>query len=274
MRSISLVLCLFLTGCSTLQQSASLRDNLANRGPVSLSNSNPYLASNILLSQEVDTSSTLKGFLKVRGNPDAIEVKKVLLRPYTLYFFYMPRQEVYILEESNHDWIIRGPQTTPEPVLEVLERVVIKKGDISKESSSSEKVSSAGIELGASPLEVEKASDISDEGGEVVKSPPLPAAASTAASHTEPAVKSAASSAATATSDEDIQHTVQYKGETLRLIAEWYTGTIDLAPKIARINGLTDPNVLSMGQTIRIPRYLVKNSAPLTKMRVDEYAKK
>jgi len=258
-RPLILASAVLFSGCSALQtQEINLRDNLANRGPVSLSKSNPYIASNILLSKEVESNSTLKGFLKVRGNPDAVEVKKVLLRPYLMYFFYVANKEVYILEEANRDWIIRGPQSIPEPVLEVLEVLVPKK------ESDPQGETSTGIELESSAIVIERQSEIPDEGAEIVKpmkSEALPA----------PQTNTPAKEVATDTVEADIIHKVKFGGETLRLISEWYTGKAETAGRIARINGMGDANVLVLDQTIRIPRYLVTNATPLTKDRVEKY---
>lgn len=225
------LVCIFLvlSGCSTFQDNDLLRDSLANRGPVTLSKSNPYIAANKLLTKEVAANATLKGFLRVRGNPDALEVKKVLLRPYTLYFFYLAKKEVFILEDSNKDWIIRGPQRIPDKVLKGIHPLIVEK--------------TAPLELAASDLAVDES--IADN------------------QPTE--------SEAPAAAENDIQHIVQFQGETLRLIADWYTGTPDNMQKLARINDLENPNALAMGQTIRIPRYLVTNGTPLTKKRVEDY---
>ncbi len=246
---------LSLSGCAPMHTAAPFRDNLANRGPVALSASNPYIASNILLSKEVESSSTLRGFLKVRGNPEAVEIKKVLLRPYMMYFFYPRSREVYILEESNSEWIIRGPQTIPGDVLSVIEQVV--PADLATSAvPEPEKTASSEVELGSSSVSSERPSEIPEQ------TDLMPA--KTAPSHF-PGKKGVEKV------EGDIIHTVQFRGETLRLIAEWYGGAADVAPRIARINGLKDANNLTIGQDIRIPRYLAKNSRRLPKSAVEKY---
>ena len=62
----------------------------------------------------------------------------------------------------------------------------------------------------------------------------------------------------------DIAHKVSFPGETLSILARWYTGDLNNAPRLARINNLKDPNNLSLGDTLIIPKYLLKNSAVLT----------
>jgi hypothetical protein len=250
--ALILLLSTLLSGCVLAGRNGdNLRDNLANRGPVSLSKSNPYIASNILLTNELASSSILKGFLKVRGNPDAIEVKKVLLRPYTLYFFYLKEKEVYILEEATGDWIIRGPQIIPSGVMEVLQRIVVEV------TANQEAQPKSSVELDTSNIIPEQPSEIPEEGSAVFLPPPAPTAPK--------------SEQIQVSEGEDIVHTIQFRGETLRLIAEWYTGNAESAARIARINGLADANSLAMGQTLRIPRYLAKNDKPLTQDKVREY---
>ena len=266
-----LLACLYLVGTSGctritntlgLNGTGSVRDNLANRGPVALSKGNPYIASNILLAKEVDISPTLKGFLKVRGYPEAIEVKKVILRPYVLYFFYPRQGELYILEDSSTDWVIRGPHKIPDSIAQSLRGIPTSETQIGEASTDN-------LELGTPSAELDLEAQPST-GDEVVSTlKPVKT------EDLSPAVSPSASTAATAIPGEkvdgDILHVVRYKGETLRLIAEWYTGTADTAPRIARINGFTDANTLTMGQKIRIPRYLASNDLPLTYENVNTY---
>jgi hypothetical protein len=63
-------------------------------------------------------------------------------------------------------------------------------------------------------------------------------------------------------------HTVKFSGQTLAQITEWYTGSYDNWPKLARANGETVPNVaLKVGREIRIPTELVVKKDPLPEPR-------
>jgi hypothetical protein len=62
----------------------------------------------------------------------------------------------------------------------------------------------------------------------------------------------------------DVVHHVTYPGETLSMLARWYTHDRANAGRIARINSITQPDKLNIGDMIVIPSYLVKTKNRLT----------
>ena len=60
-----------------------------------------------------------------------------------------------------------------------------------------------------------------------------------------------------------LEHTVRYQGETLSLIAKWYTGEARNWPILADRNPDVSPNNLRIGELILIPRNMVVNSEPM-----------
>ncbi len=60
-------------------------------------------------------------------------------------------------------------------------------------------------------------------------------------------------------------HTVKYPGETLAMIAEWYTGSSSNWKIIAKENPNLNPNLIKIGESIKIPRNIVKKFDPLPK---------
>lgn len=60
-----------------------------------------------------------------------------------------------------------------------------------------------------------------------------------------------------------LEHTVRYQGETLSLIAKWYTGEARNWPILADRNPDVSPNNLRIGELILIPRDMVVNSEPM-----------
>ena len=62
----------------------------------------------------------------------------------------------------------------------------------------------------------------------------------------------------------DLVHYVTYPDEDLALIARWYTFDAWNAGKIARVSGITQKQPLSVGDTLVIPSYLLKNKVRLT----------
>ena len=60
-----------------------------------------------------------------------------------------------------------------------------------------------------------------------------------------------------------LSHTISYKGETLALISQWYTGTTTNWPRILQANPDISPTALRLGQEILIPSDLVIKEDPL-----------
>jgi hypothetical protein len=66
-------------------------------------------------------------------------------------------------------------------------------------------------------------------------------------------------------------HTVKWSGESLSIIAGWYTGDIQNWKMLAEANPDMDPNVVAVGQKIRIPENVMTTRSPMTKAHVDKY---
>ncbi|MFP4476635.1 MAG: LysM peptidoglycan-binding domain-containing protein [Desulfatibacillaceae bacterium] len=58
-------------------------------------------------------------------------------------------------------------------------------------------------------------------------------------------------------------HTVRYPGETLSIIAKWYTGKLSNWRILAQANPELDPNRIRPGDRIRIPRGMLKTDQPM-----------
>ena len=59
------------------------------------------------------------------------------------------------------------------------------------------------------------------------------------------------------------QHTVRWSGESLSLIARWYTGSSGNWRKLAKANPRLNPNRIKKGNVIMIPPALLKTKEPL-----------
>lgn len=64
-------------------------------------------------------------------------------------------------------------------------------------------------------------------------------------------------------------HTVKYPGETLPIIAKWYTGDVNNWEALADANPNIDYEHLMTGTGIFIPENLLKKTKPLTKKYLD-----
>lgn len=236
--------------------SSELRNHLKNQGPVVVTNDNPYLVTSVFLAKESEQSPSLKGFLATRGNPSAFELRKKWLSRHQLFLFYLDRNEVYLLEEAGPDWLVQGPARIPEKVLASLPR--------------SELIETS-IPAPRAKLSPEPAPAISNT---------VPRTALPAAKQTAPVVQtekeqpsSQTNSRLTVSPSGDIVHRVSFPGETLRMIANWYTGDVENVDRIVGINGLSDPNFLAIGQEILLPRYLLKRTDPIPEKEVNFWLK-
>lgn len=65
-------------------------------------------------------------------------------------------------------------------------------------------------------------------------------------------------------------HTVTLSGESLSIIAKWYTGDLKNWEVLAQHNPTINPNCIFKGDTIQIPRDLMVREDPMTQAFVDE----
>lgn len=66
-------------------------------------------------------------------------------------------------------------------------------------------------------------------------------------------------------------HKVRYPGESVSIIAGWYTGEIENWKVLAEANPGLDPNVIHAGMKINIPESMMKTREPMTKEYVDSF---
>jgi hypothetical protein len=69
------------------------------------------------------------------------------------------------------------------------------------------------------------------------------------------------------------EHTVRWSGETLSIIAKWYTGDARNWSILARENPSLSRNKLKIGATVKIPRNILTNSEPLPRSAIPQAAK-
>lgn len=66
-------------------------------------------------------------------------------------------------------------------------------------------------------------------------------------------------------------HKVRYPGESVSIIAGWYTGEIDNWKILAEVNPGLNPNVINEGMKINIPESMLKKREPMTREYVDSF---
>ena len=72
-------------------------------------------------------------------------------------------------------------------------------------------------------------------------------------------------------SDSMFVHKVRYPGESVSIIAGWYTGEIDNWKILAEVNPEVNPNVIHEGMKIKIPESMMKTHEQMTKEYVDSF---
>lgn len=66
-------------------------------------------------------------------------------------------------------------------------------------------------------------------------------------------------------------HKVRYPGESVSIIAGWYTGEIDNWKILAEVNPEINPNVIHEGMSIKVPESMLKTREPMTREYVESF---
>jgi hypothetical protein len=112
-RGVALVSLCVVTACSA--GNPYTFSSLSEEGILLVSSENPYLGSNIFLSNEMEESRYLYKFMKEKGAPQAIELTGHDIDRSELKLFYSGRQEMYTAVPEfdralgTKEWIVRGP---------------------------------------------------------------------------------------------------------------------------------------------------------------------
>jgi hypothetical protein len=69
-------------------------------------------------------------------------------------------------------------------------------------------------------------------------------------------------------------HKVKYPGESLSIIAKWYTGDVKNWPFLAKVNPELDPNRITVGDKILVPNKLLHTQKPMPRSFVAGSAKR
>lgn len=260
-----------LAACSSLSLSPvdSLVQRLADRGPVPVTKDNPFLAGNLFLDRERERSPELKGFLERRGTPAALEISESFFAPLQVQLYYPAEKEQYTLEPLDSTWAIRGPARLDQEAATALSKLSLSE-DASSKKSPTERPRLAPTPLGRSQkIKDEPATGLGFKSPAIESTAAAPAprfadAASEERAELESLVRSLGKQEAEISPKGDLVHYVTFPGETLPLIARWYTFDRSNGSRLARMNQLANPDHLAIGDVIVIPSYLLKNRYRLT----------
>ncbi len=267
-RLIFSTLLLLLCSCSTNSE-LYLRDELSNRGPVALSATNPFLSPNLFLAKEMKNSEVFRGFIRYRGTPDAVEVRQSYFKALRVYLFYLAEGEAFLMERGSDDWLVRGPDKIPSQLMSSFFNMQ-PAGPNAPLALDGEAQTLADVSGEKRPY-VDPAPDVKS-----LRKVPTRDELAQSGKSKKPAERTASieedlGNTVRESTSGDLIHRVTFQGESLRMISKWYTGDINNTGRIARINGIEKPDVLVIDQTVRIPRYLLKNTKALPQSEVARF---
>ncbi|MBX7136683.1 MAG: hypothetical protein K1X83_01780 [Oligoflexia bacterium] len=282
-RSVGLVLSsllsagLFLaSGCSAPQ--VNTFPSLANQGQLALSTTNPYLGSNLFLSQEMERSTYLYNFMKGRGAPTAMELLEKGDSPSRILLYYPKDKEVYAADLmivgkdiNSRQWVTRGPYQIDRKDFKNLlrmensmvgEPVFVLRGKEHRFRFQHDEPSDRVIAALPPPIPTPKPApkpkkkviyQSNGEGGVSEINPrdfrPL---------NSDQQAIQMAKGFAERTSNGDVVHTVRSSDETLELISRWYSGGPNNAASLAQANAIPVGTALNPGARITIPLRMIK----------------
>jgi hypothetical protein len=247
-----------LQGCSTqLPLKGGLYQRLSNRGPVLLSTENPYLPANRLLSEELNNSAELREFISQRGSPAAIQVTQGLLSRTELSLIYPAENEVYRLAQKQSGWSVGEPEALSADVLEKIEDELALGGVSLGDTRDVQKYAAAMLPASELDDDSSRASLARSEAGDTEKKSSSTfgkSRQSIGIRHAKVAILK----------NGGLVHSVTFPGESLSVIAAWYTGATSNTALIAKANKLSTNKVVKIGQSVIIPPKLLKNRKPLS----------
>ena len=278
---------LVILACCAVSCSRSIPgySSLSDQGILAVSDTNPYLGSNMLLAQEAERSPVFLRFLRERGAPKAIQVKVGPFKNPELVLYYPESKSYYLANWEERrapaQWITAGPfgvtrrdyrelakilkDTPHEPVFILWGRPYQFKA-VQQAKAPAPKVLIPKLpppKPKPKPKRVKKKSTaVKKQSGDktVVKSPleftPL---------NSDQQAIQISKGYAPRDKNGDIIHPVKNATETLGKISKWYTGATDHIDAIREANGLSEAAKLTPGQKIRVPVKLIKNLKILPK---------
>jgi hypothetical protein len=249
--------------------------SLMNQGPMPVSATSAFVASNLFLAREVERSTYLYQFFGARGAPRAVELIRESIWDSPQVNLYYPKSgEVYVATatESNtgREWMVRGPfgldretartlaplADDGEPVFDIFGKEYrFRYG--STETDSKVIVPIIIPTSTPKPIIRRPRSGHSGPHGSATPTPKPPPA------NFDQQALAEAKNLAERDANGHIVHTVK-AGQTLPGISAWYTGSSENAAILGQKNGLPADATPSAGAKITIPADLVKNPRTMT----------
>ena len=242
---ISLVSALLIAALSSCVEGPAtispLYDRLSGRGPIVLGDDNPYLPANAFFQEQLKGSDVLARFVQHNGEPTAVSLERKLYRKTRLGLYYADTGKLCLFARGMNDWELE------------------KTGQISAQDRQSLSVQLAQSGRLAQALQYQ---DGSSAVAAPVNDTAFVGSGAELRGHLKPP-QSAAEARLTRLPNGNYQHRVTFAGETLPVIADWYTEDPGNASALARASGRSVAGPLTIGDTITIPQRLMRNVQPL-----------
>lgn len=227
--------------CSCSLQDRRTSDNLAamqalkQRGLLLVSETDDFLAQNVLVADMAGNSKEVAKLIAARGYPKAVEVLDATPDGTRINFYFVEPIEVFEVLCTGSSAAIFGPlQLSQNDKASVAEKLSLYNSEQVAQPTSEEQVST----------DDNTKSDFS-----FVKSLIAEARADNPQAILEQPLDDRG----------NLIHQVRYSSETLRALALWYTMERANTARIARINKLSESARLNPGDRITIPKYMLKN---------------
>lgn len=259
-RALTIAIFISLIGCA-FQNSDQLVDELSSKGITIVTKDQRYLASTQFIERESQLDDHVKAFILDTGYPSAISVSSSFLSPTSARLYYPTPGNYFDFTKSDSGWLITGPFSLSEAEVEELQKVSI----MAEANSSTVVPEPPTIEKVEETPSIDETTLISKPASEEKNTKvTVPVAGFSSPAQTTQAPEAHLSQEAETTPKGDLVHYVTYSGETLSMIARWYTNERENAGKIGRLNKLKNADQLEIGDVLVVPSYLVKNKKRFT----------
>lgn len=273
-----------LVACQPPPPPPDQQNTLIGQGLLPVSTTNPYLGSNIYLGQQAAQSDYLFNFLTERGSPLALEVTSGGTGREKIYLYY-PKDKVYYscelqISGTGREWVITGPFLVNRTQYRQLSQIAYgSRGE-------------PPLIIGDKVMRLKRGSEIAEAKVPIVVVPPPPPKPKYIPKKKAPAAEEGPTISITAHGDNpavfkplnsdqqaiqiskgyaartpegDAIHNVVAESETLESISKWYAGSESSAEEIATFNHLAKPWTIKVGDIIKIPLKLLKETKQMPK---------
>jgi len=239
--------------------------SLVGAGVLPVSTTNAYVGTNLFLSSEFEKSKVLFEFFRSRGAPLAIERKSD-----TSLIFYYPKEKEFFLadlisDKFKYNWITKGPfKMGRAEFLKISNLTGILDDPL---FASKGQVFRFKERIIPTPTPVIIIQTPKPKKPSIKKKPSTPTLEATTETPTPTPLPSKMNfdqmaiqmslGFAERSANGDVIHTVTKEGETMRKLAEWYTGSPTNGDLIASMNGVSADAEIVVGTRIAIPEKLV-----------------